>query len=238
MKKILMSLLVCNAIFPVFGEQIFQAKTGQTITVTISEKELTRIQVSGFSIDKGFTAASVKTKKYNGQLYILPSNIKSSFNLFITDTNGDSFNLLLTPSKNKAGDSIVIIPDKASIIRGNSAKNINKTSTPYERSIINLVQVMYLGMTENDGIGYQVVENNVDVPIWKKMKVTLLRTYSDQTLNGYIFDVTNNGSDPVLLDESEFYKSGVLGVAIDSPSLSVGQSTKVFVVQENPQGIN
>ncbi len=234
MKKIIVCLLIGMASVS-SAEQIFQAKTGQTITATISSKDLTRVQVSGFPILKAYTASNVKVKKdtATGQLYILPYDIKGSFNLFIADTNGDTFNLALTPSRHKGGDSIVIMPDKESLSRNLYKDKAVKGSSTYERTIMNLVQIMYLNMKEEDGIGYQVTEAQSEIPIWKKVKVVLVRNYNNQALNGYIYEVTNNGSDPILLTESEFYKSGILAVAIDSPSLAPGQTTRVFLVQEN-----
>jgi type-F conjugative transfer system secretin TraK len=234
--KILAGLLAIYSL-SVSAEQIFQAKTGQTIAATISSKDMTRIMVSGYRVSKAFTASPITIKKdqATGQLYVIPSGGETgTFSIFITDSIGDTFNLLLTPSRHKTGDSIVIMPDKESILRVENNKALNsKMSSSYERTIMNLIQIMYLGMREDDGIGYQVSNSAVEVPLWKKMKVVLRTTYSNQNLNGYIFEITNEGADSVLLNESEFYKSGVLAVAIDSPSLAVGQSTKVYVVQEN-----
>lgn len=239
MKKFILLLYILCALPSVIAEQLFQATTGQTIAATISNKDLTRIQVSGLKIVKAFTSASIKIKKdtATGQLYLLPTDIKGSFNLFIEDSNGGTFNLFLTTSKKKGGDSIVIMPDKASLAntKMNQMTSKDKNSSYYERNIMNLIQVMYLGLNEDDGINYQVTSLNTEIPMWKKIKVVLTKSYADRNLIGYLYTITNNDSTPILLEESEFFKKGVLAVAIDNPSIATGDSTRVFVIKENAQ---
>jgi conjugal transfer pilus assembly protein TraK len=225
--------LICNN---VFAEQIFQAKTGQTINANVSTKELTRIQVSGFPIVKAFTSASIVIKKdpTTGQLYILPNGLKNRFNVFIVDKNGDNFNLNLLPSKNYSGDSIVIIPDGASIKRAEIAKSSDKMqNNNYSRNINEIIQIMYMNSNPNTVTGYEVKDINQLVPMWKNINTSLLRQYSNSALDGYIYSLTNETNDKVILDEAKFYHKGVLAVAIENPSLDVGSSTRVFVVQEH-----
>lgn len=219
------------------AEQIYQAKTGQTIHATISTKELTRIQVSGFPIIKAFTSAPIVIKKDSttGQLYILPDGIKGSFNIFIVDKNGDNFNLNLVPSKNYAGDSIVIIPDGASVKRARLAQSINNkmSNNTYSRNVNELIQVMYMNADTNTVSGYEVMDINQAVPMWKNMTTNLLRQYSNNLLDGFVYSVIKETNERVLLDEAKFYHKGILAVAIENPSLDVGNATRVFVIQEH-----
>lgn len=239
--KLYFLLLVINLSF-CHAEEIFQAKTGQSINATISKTDLTRVQVSGFSIVKAFTATSVKVKKdqATGQLYILPSPHTKTFSLFIADSNGDTFNLILTPTKNKVGDSIVILPDLESLKRYKKEElkaNFTKKQSPYERTLIDLIQIMYLGLNEDNGISYSVTNSATVMPLYKDLTIILTSSYSNDTLTGYVYRVTNTGKERIDLDESDFYTKGALAVSIETPILNVNQSTRVFVVND-ASGIN
>ena len=222
-----------------FAEQIFNAHSGQTINATISMRELTRVQVSGEAIVKGFTASNIHIKKdkETGQLYILPGNSKVGFNLFIVDADGNNFNLYLTPSKNQAGDSIVIIPS-------NNNKSISKLKQPektklnsqYSRDINTLIQTRFINQDGSQSTYYDVMEYNQEVPMWKDIKVILNKQYTNQLLDGNVYIVTNNTISKILLNESKFFNKGVLAVAIEHPNLEVGNSTRVFVIQEHVGG--
>lgn len=234
MNKLLITLSLFSAL-SANAEQLFQARTGQTINASISTKELTRIQVSGFPIIKAFTSAPIVIKKdtVTGQLYILPNNIKNGFNVFIVDKNGDNFNLYLTPSKNHVGDSIVIMPD-ASAIKKSRISNTGtvKANSPYSRNINEVIQLMFINMDSNYVSGYEVIDINQIVPMWKNVQVNILKQYSNNLLDGFVYTVTNNTKDRILLDEAKFFHKGVLAIAIEVPSLEVGDTTRVFIVQE------
>lgn len=244
-KVIKTTIVILTSMFTiehVNAEQLFQAKTGQTLTARISTKELTRVQVSGFPIIKAFTTADITVKKdqANGQIYIVPNQDQGSkaFNLYIVDSNGDTFNLNLMPAAHVSGDSIVILPDLAAIRRARAVQasaTLNSNSA-YSRTINDLIQNMYLGATEDTMQGTSITQSSIEIPMWHKMKVVQVLTYNNQLLVGKVILVTNNTSGKVELRESEFFNTGVLAIAIENPILNVGDTTRVFIINENTAG--
>ena len=225
------------------AESIFNAKTGQTINATISEKQLTRIQVSDLRIVKVFTTADIiiQKDKATGQIYIVPNEgQKGEFNLFIVDEAGDSFNLALTASKNTLGNSIVIIPDLSSIKRNKEAQNPGYAdkfnANSYTRNIQALVQYMYLNTPEEATNGYEVINIGQKTNLYKNVDITFVKKYSNNILIGIIVNVTNNTNGVITLDESVFAKQSVLAVSIEQPQLKVGETSRVFIVREAGEG--
>jgi hypothetical protein len=246
MNKLIKILILasCLSFEPmVNAEMIFNAKTGQTINATISEKQLTRIQVSDLRIVKVFTTADIiiQKDKATGQIYVVPNEgQKGEFNLFIVDEAGDSFNLALTASKNTLGNSIVIIPDLAAIKRNKASQNSGYASkfnsNSYTRNIQALIQYMYLNTPEEATNGYEVMNIGQKANLYKNVEINFIKKYSNNILIGIIVNVTNNTNGVITLDESTFAKQSVLAVSIEQPELKIGETSRVFIVKEAGKG--
>jgi hypothetical protein len=85
----------------------------------------------------------------------------------------------------------------------------------------------------NDAIPYQVTDTNDELYIWKNIQTTIIHRYYNQELTGEIMEITNNSSNPILLQESNLYSEGVLAIAIEIPNLTPKASSRAFIIKEN-----
>lgn len=235
--KVLLLLLSLSSF--AFADQIFQSSSGQKINATISNKELTKIQVSGVPISRWYTTANVAIQpdQSSGNIFVVPyPNQKTSFILELVDKNNDVFTLQLSPSKNSSGDGIVIIPDVSKQKTQNTAAQFNFKNQNYSRNINALVQLMYLDGGDDNNYGYDVKNLNIDAVMYKNVKTVIQKEYNNGQLTGFILYVKNNTSSDILLTETMFSMKNVLAVAIENPSIKVGQATRVFLVKESVKG--
>lgn len=220
---LILNLLISN----IFASTIFEAKNGDTITVSISENDLTRIEISGQKIIKNFSSADVTKKitKPLGQIFLVP-NTKKTFNLYIVSEKGNTYNLKLTPSKNISGDSIIIRPigEEKKILK----TNLKLNSIAYIRNINLLIKAMYLDM---DSALYSVSEVNQPITTYDGLLSVLLKTYTSSSLNGQILLLKNVTKAPMLLTEAQFYSDNTLAVSIENPELPSNEFTRVFIIK-------
>ncbi len=80
--------------------------------------------------------------------------------------------------------------------------------------------------------GYAVSERGVVVPLWKETTLRLDREYRGGTLSGAIYTLTNVSDAELVMEEQEFYRPGVLAVAIERTVLAPGTSSRIYVISE------
>lgn len=234
MRKLLLTLLSTLAI-SAQAISIFEANNGDTISANISEKDLTRIEIEGQKIIKDYSSADVSKKitKPLGQIYLVP-NSSATFSLFIVSDTGNTYNLKLTPSKRAHGDSILIKPKFSAGARTKVANSLQFTSNSYIRNINYLMEVMYLDKDDDD----QYSATGIVKPIatYKGLDSVMLKSYTNDSLLGYVILVKNTSKTKILLTEAQFYSLHTLAVAIDNPELAVNGFSRIFIIQEAKRG--
>ncbi len=234
MRKLLLTLLSISAI-SAQAISIFEANNGDTISANISEKDLTRIEIEGQKIIKDYSSADVSKKitKPLGQIYLVP-NSSATFSLFVVSDTGNTYNLKLTPSKNVHGDSILIKPKITQGARTKIANNVQFTSSSYIRNINYLMEVMYLGKDDDDQ--YNATGIVKPIATYKGLDSVMLKSYTNDSLTGYVILVKNTSKSKILLSEAQFYSPHTLAVAIDNPELAVNGFSRIFIIQEAKRG--
>ncbi len=225
MKRLLM---LCLISLGVSAKEVYTADNGDTISATISNKNLTRIEIEGQKIIKDYSSAAVTKKitKPLGQVYLVP-NQEASFNLYIVSDNGNTYNLHLTPSKKAVGDSILIKP----ILKTKSSvSSLSFSSQSYVRNINYLMQLMYLN-TDADG-NYNVTPENQAFATYDGLDSVLYKSYSNDALIGQVLLVKNVSKDKLLLSEGQFFSDHTLAIAIEEPELKVNDFTRIFIIKE------
>lgn len=227
MKRLL--TLLCFASALVGAKEVFVAENGDTINVTISNKNLTRIEVEGQKIINDYSSADVTKKitKPLGQIYLVPNTLQP-FNLYIVSDAGNTYNLHMSPSKHARGDSILIKPASAKSVL--EANPVVFNSQSYVRNINYLLQIMYLNK-DADG-GYNVSPNSQMVETYDNLSSVLYKTYTNDSLTGQVLVVKNITKDKILLTEGEFYSDRTLAVSIENPELKPNEFTRIFVIKE------
>lgn len=234
MRKLLLTLLSISAI-SAQAISIFEANNGDNISANISEKDLTRIEIEGQKIIKDYSSADVSKKitKPLGQIYLVP-NSSATFSLFVVSDTGNTYNLKLTPSKNVHGDSILIKPKITPGARTKIANNVQFTSSSYIRNINYLMEVMYLGKDDDDQ--YNATGIVKPIATYKGLDSVMLKSYTNDSLTGYVMLVKNTSKSKILLSEAQFYSPHTLAVAIDNPELAVNGFSRIFIIQEAKRG--
>jgi len=227
--KIILSASLILCVSNVFAKTVYEAKNGDTISATVSANDLTRIEISGQRIIKSFGSANISKKitKPLGQIYLVP-NQNTTFNLYIVSDTGNTYNLKLTPSKNATGDSIIIRPSDAAKVTNRQGVKFNASG--YIRNLNYLMQIMYLN--RNDSSEYAVTDVNQAIVTYQGLDSVLLRKYTSDSLTGYVLLIKNTNKTKVLLNESDFYASHTLAVAIENPEVLVNDFTRVFIIKE------
>ncbi len=230
MRKLLLTLLSTVAI-SAQAISVFEANNGDTITANVSEKDLTRIEIEGQKIIKDYSSADVSKKitKPLGQIYLVP-NSAASFSLFVVSDTGNTYNLKLTPSKHVHGDSILIKPTITGA-KSKVANNVQFTSNSYVRNINYLMEVMYLD--KEDDNQYNATSVAKPIATYKGLDSVMLKSYTNDSLTGYVVLVKNTSKAKISLSEAQFYSEHTLAVAIDNPELAVNGFTRIFIIQES-----
>ena len=225
----LLSILLCSLSVSTLAKGIYSAQNGDTISATISANDLTRIEISDQKIIKDFSSANISKKitKPLGQIYLIP-NTNTTFNLYIVGDKGNTYNLRLTPSKNTAGDSIIINPMPSSVVQTNKIPLNTKAST-YIRDLNYLMQTMYLN---KDDAYYTGVDINQSIITYNGLDSVLLRKYISDSLTGFVLLLKNTSKNKITLSEAQFYSPNTLAVAIEAPELLVNKFTRVFIIKE------
>lgn len=141
--------------------------------------------------------------------------------LFVTDDQGETCTLILSP-RAIAGDKITVVPPTKKVTRS-AAK-----AQPYQQRVKALLLVM-AGANPDSPVPVQGV--NADVPLWEGTRLVFKRRYLDDALVGEVYDLTNVGTTDMQLAEQELYRQGVVAVAIAEHTLPVGASTTIYVVR-------
>ena len=227
MKKALPLVMIALS-FCASAKSIYEANNGDTISATISAKDLTRIEIEGQKIIKDFSTANLSKKitKPLGQVYLIP-NTNATFNLYLVSDTGNTYNLKLTPSKNVTGDSIIIKP-----IDAPQKIHTQLTTAPstYVKGINYLMEIMYLSREEDNQ--YEVSTPNQVITTYDGLDSVLYKSYRSANLLGYVLLLKNTSKDKILLTESEFYSPHTLAVSIENPTVKTNEFTRVFIVKD------
>lgn len=71
-----------------------------------------------------------------------------------------------------------------------------------------------------------------DVDLWKEARFVLLARYEVPGLVGEFYELTNISGEPMVIDERELYRSGVVTVGVRRLNLPPGASTPVWIVRQ------
>ena len=222
---ILLPLLLAD---PAHALQIVDAQDGQTVLGKISRKEVTRIAFEHARVRKvtGNAGEFVLEKDdEKGQIFLRPSDPQSTkpINLFLTSEHG-TVALLLQP---------VDTPSDTIVIREPRGKDATPTrleaSGRHVRTLKNLLLALADDALPED---MEVKEPVREVALWQGTRLTLQRILLGESVVGEKYQLTNLSAGVIELAEPHFFKSGVMAVSVEHPSLKPGETTNLFVIRE------
>ncbi|OQC18082.1 type-F conjugative transfer system secretin TraK [Candidatus Skiveiella danica] len=222
---LLLPLLIGN---PAHALQIVDAQDGQTVLGKVSRKEITRIAFERGRVRKvtGNAGEFVLEKDdEKGQIFVRPTDPQSTkpINLFLTSDRG-TVALLLQP---------VDTPSDTIMIREPRERSTGPTrveaSGRHVRTLKNLLLALADDALPDD---MQALEPARDVALWSGTRLTLQRVLLGTGVVGEKYQLTNVADTTMEIAETALFKSGVMAVSVERPSLRPGEATNVFVIRE------
>ncbi|RME81013.1 MAG: hypothetical protein D6775_14740 [Caldilineae bacterium] len=208
------------------GRQLVEAADGDTVTVRVSLRDLTRIRVDGGRIKRLMGVQNVfdvQREDDRGEVLIRP-RVATPFSFFLTTATGETFTVLATPI-DIPSETVVIRPKVRDLDRRSPA---GPATLPRVARIKRLVRAMAL----RDKHFYRVSIHEA-VPLWKELEITRTARWPG-SLIGEEYEVRNTTDHTLRLDEREFTAFGddVVAVSITRRVLPAKSITQVYVVRQ------
>lgn len=191
-------------------------------TISLSEPNILAVQGRKITELKGWSdELQLQLDQVNGRATFFLANPKENMRavtLQASDDRGGTYVFHLTP-KDIPGEVILLKPRE-------TVTNKHRTGThgSYQRAIKN----MMLALNKSDHPEARQV--NQEIALWQSTRLFLHRTLQDDFMKGEHYVLTNLSQANLTLAEQEFYKKGVMAVAIEKHTLQPGESTAIYVV--------
>lgn len=222
-----LALLLLLPVSAASAGQIIEVEPGGTYPVRAAANDLTSIGMAdGLRLQAVFgmeTVVSISKDEAFGRALIKPI-AKTPFSLIVTDENGDSYSLEVTPV---SGPGEVITLQRKSH-QANEALIKAEREMPFTSRLKRTLKIVARG---DIPAGYTVERRDQAVALWVEADLRLLRIYQgSMTIEHYV--LRNVSGSDMRLDEREFKDLGsVVSVAIRHHVLAPHGTTDVFIVR-------
>ena len=216
---------------PTWALQVVDGVEGKTLFVKVSLRDLNRISIEGVKVRLVKAADDSKltgsADMDTGQALVQPL-VKDPFGVFVFSQSGKTYSLVLQP-QDIPGESIVIRESLLSVGAAFKAGSIEKSAS-FQQSVKKMIQAL-AGESTLDGV--EIKKTWDEIRLWKGTRFALERVLTGQTLIGEQYRLFNTSDATMRVAEQEFYKKGVVAVAVVDLNVEPGRSTQVFVVKRN-----
>lgn len=221
---VLMSHLAFGA-----SEQKIKVNGTEPLSVVLSQSDYSRISMGDgrkvHQVMAGKGLLSVTQEPSSGTAIVRPtSQAPSQLSVFVKDDRGKLYTLAVQ-IRDMPSQHIIIQPHAEARAKSRALGRQGEL----RKSTNALFKVMY---TDDTAHGYEVLELDQKIPLWKEASIRLVKSYRGDSKIGYVYELTNTSNKPLLLHESEFFEfvPAVIAVGLQSSKLQPGQSTRLFVV--------
>lgn len=223
MTRILSALLLLASL-DAGAAQVLQGRPDDTLAAGLSRSEPTLIRIEGHRIRRVFGAEGdfdVKADKDAGTAFVKPTTDKPAFSAYVADDAGRTWKLLLSLTDGPA-DSIVI--------KGRGGEPAGKR--PGKDSARNLeIKRVVLALDADGETNMESRTANELVPLWKEALFVLVKIVQGP-LKGEKYHLSNTSDKPMVIDERELYRRGVVAVSVEKSELKPAETTAVYVISE------
>jgi len=145
---------------------------------------------------------------------------KQAFSAFVSDDAGHTWKLLLSVADGPS-DSIIIKgkPDPGSKQAGRDLASIQA------------IKRVLLALESDQEPDPETRVVNEIVPLWQESLFVLVKVL-DGALKGEKYLLTNTSAKPMVIDERELYRRGVIAISVEKPRLEPAETTAVYVIRE------
>lgn len=210
--------------------QIIEPVEGQNSFVKVSARELTRIAVENGKIRQVIASdgdLAMEKDEERGQIFIRPLLLQKPINVRIITSSGRTYSVVMQAIDIPQED--IVIRD-AGLRTDKAAAHAERAGGGYEKGIRALVTAM---ASEETPTNMDVREANDELALWEGTRFILTAVYTDRAMVGEKYRLYNTGVDRIRIAEQEFYRKGVIAVAVENMTLDSGQSTNVYIVRGN-----
>ena len=194
-----------------------------TLAARVSRAEPTLVRVDGSRIRRVFGAEgkfTVTADTDAGTAYLKPTTDDPVLSIFVADDTGKTWKLLL---------SVVDAPAETIVIKERAGSATRRGKDEVRNRAIKRV---ILALNSTDGDGLDVHKVNDVVPLWDEVMFVRVAA-AEGELRGEKYLLTNTSDKPMVIDERELYRRGVVAVSVERPELGPGETTAVYVVMES-----
>lgn len=220
----ILSALLLLASLDAGAAQVLQGRPDDTLAASLSRSEPTLIRIEGHRIRRVFGAEGdfdVKADKDAGTAFVKPTTDKPAFSAYVADDAGRTWKLLLSLTDGPA-DSIVI--------KGRGGESAGKR--PGKDSTRNLeIKRVVLALDADGETNMESRTANELVPLWKEAIFVLVKIVQGP-LKGEKYHLSNTSDKPMVIDERELYRRGVVAVSVEKSELKPAETTAVYVISE------
>ncbi|WP_055424338.1 MULTISPECIES: TraK domain-containing protein [Tepidiphilus] len=203
--------------------QVLTGRPDDTLSATVSRFEPTMIRVEGHRIRRVFGAEgdfTVVPDKDIGTAYIKPAAEKQAFSVFVADDAGRTWKLLLSVSDG---------PSDTIVIKGGGESGNGRSWRDMARN--QAIKRVLLALDSSDETDMASRTTNEVVPLWNEAMFVLVKVV-DGPLRGEKYMLTNTSDKPMVIDERELYRRGVVAVSVERQQLDPAETTAVYVITE------
>lgn len=234
--------------------QVLDVRDGDTSIVRISMRDQTRLRVERGRITDVlgdlFDASANPTgllslvrDDADGEVYIkpvLPVPARAGegigpvrpMKLDIKSDRG-TFALLLQPA-DVVGDTLVLRPLAGAAPTSGTARRT--PSSAHSSGAVRAIKAMVLALANpvlaDELSGRILPGGGREIALWEEARLVLKAEYAGSDLVGESYELTNVSQQPLVVDEREFYRDGVLAVSLLHLVLPPGHSTPVWIVRQ------
>lgn len=213
-----------------YALEVKAVKDNAMIESSVSSKSLNRIYITTDRISEVYGlegAFKIEKDEVQGSIYIIPLGYfrNNPFNVFLRTEHGHNYGLLLSPADIDA-KTIAIKPLSPATMQARRWE----LSTPYEITLIKLINLMHLKRAPD---GYAVIEVGKNQALQKRSPLSYqLRTlYRGDKLEGQIWLVKNISKGNVTLNPNRFNDKRVLAASFDKASLMPDEVSELYWVK-------
>ena len=203
--------------------QVLTGKPDDTLAASVSRAEPTLIRVDGHRIRRIFGAEgdfTVTPDKDAGTAYLKPATDKKAFSAFVSDDAGHTWKLLL---------SVADGPSDSIIIKGKP--DLGSKQAGRDLASIQAIKRVLLALESDQEPDPETRVVNEIVPLWQESLFVLVKVL-DGALKGEKYLLTNTSAKPMVIDERELYRRGVIAISVEKPRLEPAETTAVYVIRE------
>lgn len=216
-----------------FALQTVEPVEGHNAFVKISQKETTRIVIEGGKIRSLIATdgeLAVDKDEERGQLFIRPTVSGKPINARVISASGATYNLVMQPVDIPQEDLIIREPFERRSQRSDDRDTKKGAAGGVAKAVKGLMTAMALEEPPNS---VEMRPTSQELTLWEGTRFVMTAVYTERDMVGEKYRLTNTGKASIRMVEQEFYRRGVIAIAIEHMQVEPGSSTNVYVIRSN-----